>query len=129
MSSQFHTAVWIDQHEAHILHVGPDDFDEAKVRAADRRVHRHAKGGLEPHEDPHALARFFDDVAHDLADAQEILIVGPSTAKLHFLRHLHAHHPAVERRVVGVETVDHPTDRQLASYVRHHFGQKEPRLR
>jgi hypothetical protein len=44
-----------------------------------------------------------------------------STAKLQFVRYLHAHAPAVEARIVGVETSDHPTDAQFAAVARRYF--------
>lgn len=64
---------------------------------------------------------FYHEVAHALEGVDEILVVGPSTAKLEFLKHVHKHaHPLVTR-IVGVETVDHPTDGQLAAYARSYF--------
>jgi hypothetical protein len=47
--------------------------------------------------------------------------VGPSTAKLDFSRYLHKHDPALEARIVGIETVDHPSDGQLVAYARKYF--------
>jgi hypothetical protein len=41
--------------------------------------------------------------------------------KLLFLRYLHKSDPALEARIVGLETVDHPTDRQIVAYVRQYF--------
>jgi hypothetical protein len=64
---------------------------------------------------------FFFAVARALADATEILVVGPSSAKLDFVRWVHAHDQVMQTRIVGVETLDHPTDRRLADYVRHYF--------
>jgi hypothetical protein len=46
---------------------------------------------------------------------------GPSTAKLQFLKYVHAHEPKLEQRIVGMETVDHPTDAQLAAFARRYF--------
>jgi hypothetical protein len=66
-------------------------------------------------------------VTKALADAHDILVVGPSTAKLELLRYVHRHARALEPRIVGVETVDHPTDRQLADYVRRYFDMEWPR--
>jgi hypothetical protein len=37
------------------------------------------------------------------------------------LKHVHAHDPKLEARIVGVETVDHPTDGQLAAFARRYF--------
>ncbi|MBM3489009.1 MAG: hypothetical protein FJX68_00945 [Alphaproteobacteria bacterium] len=48
-------------------------------------------------------------------------MVGPGTAKLALMRHLHGHAPAVERKVVAVETVDHPSDGQVVAYARKYF--------
>jgi hypothetical protein len=35
---------------------------------------------------------------------------------------LHAHHHSLEANVVGVETVDHPTDGQLVAHAKKYFG-------
>jgi stalled ribosome rescue protein Dom34 len=67
------------------------------------------------------MRRFFHDVAEGLRDAERILVMGPSTAKLQLLRYLREHEADLERRVVGVETVDHPTDRQIVAYVKAYF--------
>ena len=129
MTSHRHAAVWIDQHEAKIFHVDGDSSDEEKLKAPTHHVHRHGKGAGEPHEHPDDAKHFFDDVVKHLADVNEVLIVGPSTAKLHFIRHLHAHDKSLEAKVVGLETVDHPTDPQLVAYVKHYFRVSAPRLK
>jgi len=115
-----HAAVWIDHREARIFHVGPDAFDEATVRAPHRHVHRHPTVTAE-HDHPADAARFYHDAAHALADAEEILVVGPGTAKLELIKHIHEHEHALASKIVGVETVDHPTNGQLVAYVRGYF--------
>jgi hypothetical protein len=116
-------AVWIDGDEARIFHVDADRFDEATLLAPKHHVHRHPKGQLtREHNHPDDEPRFFREVAQALAGAVAILIVGPSITKLHFLRYLKAKDPALESRIVGLETVDHPTDRQIAAQVRSYFG-------
>ena len=129
MSSHLKAAVWIDHHEARILHVDAAGFDEALLDAPSRHVHRHPLGAAEAHRHPDDLRRFLRDVADALRDADQILVVGPSTAKLQLLRHLHEHEPVMERRVLGVEAVDHPTDRQLVAYVKRYFKTGEPMAR
>ena len=64
---------------------------------------------------------FFEEVAKALGESEEILVLGPSTAKLELMRYMHKHHAATEKKIVGVETVDHPTDRQVVAYARHYF--------
>jgi hypothetical protein len=38
------------------------------------------------------------------------------------LRYLREHNHLLEARVVGVETVDHPTDGQLVAHAKKYFG-------
>jgi stalled ribosome rescue protein Dom34 len=128
MTSHLHAALWLDHQEARIFHVDRDGSDEAKIRSPHRHVHRHPKGPAEAHEHPEDRTHFFKEVAQALADAEQILVVGPSTAKLELLRYLHEHERALEARVVGLETVDHPTDAQLVAYVKHYFDVPAPRL-
>jgi hypothetical protein len=75
----------------------------------------------------HAL-RFFQAVEKALSDVEEILIVGPGSAKLELIKHVHKHNHALEPRIVGVETVDHPTDGQFIAYAHRYFHAKD-RLR
>lgn len=123
-----HMAVWMDGGEAKVFHVEAEHFDEAKVNSPKHHIHRHPKheqSGGHGHADD--AVHFFRDVAHALAEATEILVVGPSVTKLQFSRYLHKNNPALEARIVGLETVDHPTDRQLVAYVRTYFHLAAPR--
>jgi stalled ribosome rescue protein Dom34 len=115
-----HAAVWMDQNEARIFFVNADNVETMSVRSPNRHVHRHPIS-REDKAHPADAKRFFDEIARGLDGAAEILIVGPAKAKLDFIRHLHAHERNLETRVVGVETVDHPTDGQLIAYVRQYF--------
>jgi len=115
-----HVAIWIDHKEARIFHVKAETFDESTLHAP-HHVFRHPKSQTTDKYHPEEEQRFFHEVAHALEGANEVLVVGPSTAKLHFLKYVHKHDQALESRIVGIETVDHPTDRQLAAYVRHYF--------
>jgi hypothetical protein len=49
------------------------------------------------------------------------LSVGPSTAKLEFFRYAHEHDKALEPKIVGIETVDHPTGEQIVAYAKNYF--------
>jgi stalled ribosome rescue protein Dom34 len=115
-----HAAVWLDHNEARIFFVNTDAFETLSVRSPNRHVHRHPVS-REDKAHPGDAKRFFDEIARGLDGIEEILIVGPATAKLEFIRHLHAHERGIEAKVVGVETVDHPTDGQLVAYVRRYF--------
>jgi stalled ribosome rescue protein Dom34 len=116
-----HVAVWIDHQEAKIFHIEPEGFEASHIKAPQRHLTRKAaeQGSHAGHEG------FYRDVAEALEDAEEILVVGPSSAKLEFIRHVHKHDHALEPRILGVETLDHPTDGQIAAYVRHYFHAKD----
>jgi stalled ribosome rescue protein Dom34 len=122
-------AVWLDHHEARVFHVDLDGFDESRLETPHRHVHRHPKGAAEPHEHPDDMNRFFHEVARALDDAERVLVVGPSTAKLQFLKYVHTHESKLGPRIVGMETVDHPTDAQLIAYARHYFDVAPLRVR
>jgi len=129
MTSHRQAAVWIDHQEARIFHVEAERFDESTIGAPHRHIHRHPKGPTAEHHHPDDQHQFFQDVADALRDAEQILVLGPSTAKLQLLRYLHEHARAVEQRVVGLETVDHPTDRQIVAYVSRYFNLGEAGVR
>jgi stalled ribosome rescue protein Dom34 len=128
MTSHVRAAVWLDHHEARVFHVDLDTFDETAVRSPRAHVHR-PKSGTDLHQHPDDIKHFFHDVAKALADAGEVLVLGPSTAKLQFVKYVHEHDKALAPKIVGLESVDHPTDAQLVAYVKKYFHEATPRLR
>lgn len=114
----FHAAVWIDHQQAKIFHVDEHRFEESLIHAPNHHVHK----------DPAAAEQFLHRVAAALENAGEVLVVGPGSAKLAFIKHVHKHHASLGEKIVGVETVDHPTDKQLVSYIRKYFH-AEDRMR
>ena len=115
-----HVAIWIDHQQAKIYHVDAKDIDAMKVEAPGRHVHRHPIGSAE-HDHPADTQHFYGDVVRALEGAEEILIVGPAKAKLELIKYVHKHHPAIEPKIIGVETVDHPSDGQLVAHARRYF--------
>ena len=129
MTVHRHAAVFIDHHEAKVYHVDLDSFDERTIASPHVHVHRHPKGAAEKHEHPDDLAHFFVDVAKALKDAEQILLVGPSTAKNQFVNYAKENDRALAAKIVGVETLDHPSDGQLVAYAKKYFHVPDPRVR
>jgi len=121
MTPNRHVAVWIDHQEARLFHVDAEKLDEKTVQAPTHHIHRHPKGSTAEHNHPDDAHHFFAAVAAELKDAERVLVLGPSTAKLQFVRYAKTHAPAVEANVVGLETVDHPTDPQIVAYAKRYF--------
>jgi stalled ribosome rescue protein Dom34 len=123
-----HAVVWIDQKEARVFEVDAEKVDRSLVHAPGRHVHRHAnEHDLRVRNHPDDEHRFFRDVVHALEAHHQILVVGPSKAKLHFFRFVQQHEQALAQRIVGLETMDHPSDAQLVAYLRHYFGDAAPK--
>jgi hypothetical protein len=113
-----HTIVSIDHHVARVFHLDalealPEKLQESAVRETDNR--HHADGKRPDH------THFYDDVAKVLGTAVEILIVGHGPAKDEFNHRLGSHHKDIAARVVGVESIDKPTDKQLIALAKKRF--------
>ncbi len=116
-----HTAVWIDHREARLFEIQDEKVDDQILSAPQHLHHKHPGGDDGAKAHPADAKRFFHEVARALDDSEQILILGPSTAKLEFIRYVHKHDHSLEPKVVGVETVDHPTDPQIHAYARKYF--------
>lgn len=115
-------AVWMDGEEARVFHVDGKQFDEATIRSPKHHVHRHAKDQqTKSHGHPDDDHKFFREISDLLGGSAKILVLGPSVTKLHFLRYLQKHNATLESRIVGLETVGHPTDGQIVQHVRSYF--------
>jgi hypothetical protein len=113
-------AVFIDHQEAKIFHLDPDSSDVAHVHAPTHHVHRHETRTTEPNRAADAR-HFHHDVAVAMADAKQILVLGPASAKLELVKDWKSHEQVVAAKVIGVETVDHPTDNQIVALARTFF--------
>lgn len=113
-----HAIVFLDHHHARIFHLDGTNKSDLKLTEAAKREtdHRHHGDGKKPAHDA-----FFHSIAEGLTGANEILVVGPGTAKSEFKHHLEQHDAAVDKHVVGVEAVDHPSEPQLLALAKRRF--------
>ena len=121
-------AVWIDHHHARVFDVHADPLrhhhtaTERTVTAPHHRAHRHQRGhDGEGHEHPQDVVHFFAEVRRLLAGAEALFILGPASAKHELVAHLDAHDRRLAATVIGVETVDHPTDREIVALAAERF--------
>jgi stalled ribosome rescue protein Dom34 len=120
--------LWIDHRKAVIVMVS-DEGEETKQIESGMEKHvrfsggsRSEQGGGEDQRDRQFtghLNAYYDEVIAHLRDAESILIFGPGEAKGEFEKRLAS--KGLSGRVVGIETVDKMTDRQIAAKVRQHF--------
>lgn len=116
-----HAIIWIDHQQAHVIHFNAEASEQAVIKTHSTHSHLHHKAGSAGSGHTVTSAKYLHEVIEAVADAAEILIVGPGKAKLELMRHVHTHDPKIEAKIVGVETVDHPTDKQLLAYARTYF--------
>jgi len=125
--------LWIDHRNAVIVMVS-DEGD--KTKRVESNVEKHVRysggsggsrgsreGAGEDTRERHfegQLDKYYDDVIACLRDAEAILIFGPGEAKGELKTHLER--AGFGARIVGVETVDKMTDRQIAAKARERFA-------
>jgi hypothetical protein len=126
--------LWIDHRKAIIVAV-TEKGDETSlvISKVEKQLRRSGdsklKGPYESRQVPGDDSRqrtftgqlniYYDAVIACLRDAESILIFGPGEAKGELKERLEKHH--LGGRIVGIETVDKMTDRQIAAKVRGHF--------
>lgn len=126
--SHLHAVVWLDHSEAHVMHISPDDVEKSVIHPAEPHLHLHARSGTLGSGRKIEDQVYYHAIVQALAGAQEILVLGPAQAKLQLIKHIHAHDHGMADKVVGVETVDHPSDAQVVAYARKYFLAKDRML-
>ena len=117
----YHAVVWIDHREARVFFFDRHKAIEIDITATKPDTHIHHKAGsMSGHRAPEDHA-FLHEVVAALKAAREWLIVGPGSAKLELVKHIHKHDHELADRVVGIETADHPTDKQIVAHARTAF--------
>jgi hypothetical protein len=119
--------LWIDHRQAFLVFVGDADEETKRV---DSDMEKHVRfsgtqspdGAADDQRDRHFSAhldQYYDRVIASIGDAQSILVLGPGEAKGELRKRLES--KGLGKRIVGVETVDKMTDRQVVAKVRQHF--------
>jgi stalled ribosome rescue protein Dom34 len=124
----YHAVVWLDHSEAHVMHFTAENVEKSVVHPTKPHAHLHAKSGSVGAGRQAEDKAYYHGVVEALKGSQEILVVGPAQAKLQLIKHIHAHDQGMADKIVGVETVDHPTDGQLVAYARKYFVARDQML-
>ena len=127
--------LWIDHRKA-IVVARTDKGEEMGLiissieKQARRSPSSHHTGPYEPQQVPADDSRqraftghlniYYDAVIASIRDAESILIFGPGEAKGELKKRLEK--IGLGNRIIGVETVDKMTGRQIAAKVRKHFA-------
>jgi hypothetical protein len=137
--------VWIDSREARVVRIGDEHATVQRIESevpAHHRATGHVRhqpsmrhgGGRDQTagEDRRLehLARFVEAVTAELADVDDVLLLGPGTVREHLERRLGETSRPVGRPAlrIATESAARATDRQLIARLRHHLGE-DPRQR
>ena len=125
--------VWIDHRKAVIASVAGTQEEVRQVTSGmEKHVRYSGAAQQDSAEDQRDrrftghLNKYYDEVIACLRDADSILILGPGEAKGELQARLEGE--GLRGRIVGFETVDKMTDRQIAARVRQRFPQDKPKL-
>ena len=119
--------LWIDHKKAVIVFVAGKDTDIKLISSNIEKPHRQS-GVAMPADDVRQreltghLNSFYDEVAASIREAESILILGPGEAKGELRKRLEK--GKLSRRIVGINTADKMTEKQIVAVVRGHFNQK-----
>lgn len=109
-----HAVVWIDHHNAQILQFDAEHVAASTVKAHSHQTRQHGSSVRTEHE-------FFAEVCDGLVGIAEVLASGSHQALADLRHYVHKHRPQLAERIVGYETVDHPSERQLVAMARKYF--------
>lgn len=112
--TSFHAVVWLDHSRAQVLQFDAEHVQAQRVKAHAHHTAQHGSAVRTQHE-------YFGEVCDALEGISEILATGPKLGLADFRHYVDKHRPATAKRIVGFETVDHPSDNQLIALARQYF--------
>ncbi len=134
--------LWIDHKKARIVAL-TDQGEEVRLilskvekqlrRSGDSPLEGPYESQLVPEDDSRQrkfegeLNIFYDAVIASISNSEAILIFGPGEAKDELRKRLETNN--LDDRIVGVETVDKMTDRQITAKVRKWFKDNSPKAK
>jgi hypothetical protein len=114
-------AIVMDSKEARIFRFNAAEVEQRHIEAHNPFRHVHHKAGVIGAGHMALDHGFFADIVDALAGATEWLLVGPSGAKNEFVRHLDETAREARRTLLGVHSMDHPSDGELLDHARRAF--------
>jgi hypothetical protein len=126
--------IWIDHREANIVFLSQDGEETKQIkstvekqlrRSGDSPLNQHFEKGMAPASDRREkgyighLANYYEEIVSVVRGVESVFIFGPGEAKGELRKHFHKHN--LSERIVGFETTDKMTKRQVAQKVRNFY--------
>lgn len=116
-----HAVIWIDHKEAHVMFLSEDASEAEIIKSKSTHAHLHHKANEIGSGKVALDSKYLHSVTQAVKESKEILILGPGSAKLELIKHAHKHDAKLAEKIVGVETVDHPSDKEILAHARKFF--------
>jgi stalled ribosome rescue protein Dom34 len=111
--SSIHAVVWLDFHQAKIFLMAAQDIAAGRFRAdtPHRQIHHKAqiRGSGHVRDD----RTYFEAILAAVEEADSWVIAGPGGTKKDLEKYLDGHGEELKKKLVGVESMDHPTEGEL----------------
>ena len=120
MSSN-HAVIWIDHQEAHVMFLSKDASEAEIIKSKSTHTHLHHKANEIGSGKVALDSKYLHSVMQAVNESKEILILGPGSAKLELIKHAHQHDAKIAEKIVSIETVDHPSDKEILAHARKFF--------
>jgi len=119
--------IWIDHRKAVIITLTDGEQETKQIQSNMEKHVRFSSGSSEDgsaedmrdRQFDNRLSSFYDVVIASIRDVESILIIGPGEAKGELVKRLERE--GIGARIIGLETVDKMTNRQIAEKVRQQF--------
>lgn len=121
-NTHFHAVIWIDHNQAKIFNFNATDAEMLTLHPEGPATHIHHKANTIGSGHETLDQAFLHEIVTAVGGAGEVLIVGPGNAKTELIKHITRHDPKLKEKIMGVETVDHPTEGQIVAYARKFFS-------
>ena len=123
-----HAVIWIDHQEAHVMFLSEAASEAEVIKTKSSHQHLHHKGGEVGSGRLKLDEKYLHSEINAVNETKEILVIGPGSAKLELIKHAHHHDPKIAANIMGVETVDHPSDKEILAYARKFFYKADQML-
>jgi|JI10StandDraft_1071094.scaffolds.fasta_scaffold49893_10 stalled ribosome rescue protein Dom34 len=114
-----HYLVWIDHEHSKVFRFTSQGKDEHVIKNHHHNTKHPSHADQAKKNDNQ---KFYHQVAEQVKDAVELLIVGPGMAHKEFKTHLDQHHHSdLAKKVIGVEAMDKATDGQILNMAKKYY--------
>lgn len=114
-----HYLIWIDHEHSKIFRFTSKGKDEHTIK------NHHHSTNHQSHVDQakkNDNQKFYHQIADQVKDATELLIVGPGMARTEFKTHLEDHHhDLLAKKIIGVEPMDKATDGEILNMAKKYY--------